>query len=104
MEVHQADVQQNRMYRAYFITVGAALATRREGTEDQPHKYVTTLDACSCPDFQERRLPCKHIYAVAIRQGVPVPFSREEYSEAKQRGLQVVFEYPSDRTDPLSRF
>ena len=21
--------------------------------------------ACTCPDFEERRLPCKHIYAVA---------------------------------------
>lgn len=28
-------------------------------------KYETTLAYCSCPDFLFRRLPCKHIYAVA---------------------------------------
>jgi predicted nucleic acid-binding Zn finger protein len=103
-EIHQAGVQRNRQYRAYFITDGAASATWREGTEGQSHEYVTELDSCSCPDFEERRLPCKHIYALAIRQQLLVPFSREEYLEARRRGLHVVFEFPSERADPLSRF
>lgn len=27
--------------------------------------YSVSLDHCTCPDFQERGLPCKHIYALA---------------------------------------
>src|SRR5437660_9610459 len=29
---------------------------------------LANVDApvCSCPDFEERRLPCKHVYAVAF--------------------------------------
>lgn len=27
--------------------------------------YTVSLDRCTCPDFQERGLPCKHIYALA---------------------------------------
>ena len=29
-------------------------------------KYLTFLDACSCPDFQERHKPCKHMYLSLI--------------------------------------
>ena len=29
-------------------------------------KYLTFLDACSCPDFQERHKPCKHMYRLAM--------------------------------------
>lgn len=32
----------------------------------EPRPYVTTLESCSCPDFQYRRGPCKHIYALAM--------------------------------------
>lgn len=31
--------------------------------------YTVSLDCCTCPDFQERGLPCKHIYALAILCG-----------------------------------
>lgn len=31
--------------------------------------YKTTLTKCTCPDFQERKLPCKHMYYLAIRTG-----------------------------------
>lgn len=28
--------------------------------------YLTSAFRCSCPDFRERHLPCKHMYALAI--------------------------------------
>lgn len=28
--------------------------------------YITTLDSCSCRDFFVRKLPCKHIYRLAL--------------------------------------
>lgn len=31
--------------------------------------YVTTLDSCTCGDFMKRKLPCKHIYALANALG-----------------------------------
>ena len=31
--------------------------------------YTVSLDRCTCPDFQERGLPCKHIYALAAFLG-----------------------------------
>lgn len=29
-------------------------------------KYNASLIECSCPDFKKRRLPCKHMYKLAI--------------------------------------
>ncbi len=29
-------------------------------------KYNVSLVECSCPDFKERKLPCKHMYKLAI--------------------------------------
>ena len=36
-------------------------------------KYRTSLVSCTCPDFQGRRLPCKHMIALAIRVGAVDP-------------------------------
>lgn len=33
------------------------------------HTYVTSLDDCSCPDFEKRSRPCKHIYFLASKMG-----------------------------------
>ena len=34
--------------------------------------YAVTLDSCTCPDFDERRLPCKHIYRLAFELDLPM--------------------------------
>lgn len=39
---------------------GIALIIGTQGTV-----YDVTLDSCSCPDFEHRHLPCKHIYLLA---------------------------------------
>lgn len=33
------------------------------------HTYITSLDDCSCPDFEKRSQPCKHIYFLARKMG-----------------------------------
>lgn len=38
------------------------------GASDQK-PYKTTLTKCTCPDFQKRKLPCKHMYYLAIQTG-----------------------------------
>lgn len=35
-------------------------------------KYGTTLIGCTCPDFEEREKPCKHIYWLANELGLDV--------------------------------
>lgn len=37
-------------------------------TTDLPF-YTTTLSTCTCYDFQGRKLPCKHIYRLAVELG-----------------------------------
>lgn len=34
--------------------------------------YKTTLKKCSCPDFQKRHRPCKHMYFLADQCGIDV--------------------------------
>lgn len=31
--------------------------------------YKTTLKKCTCPDFKKRKLPCKHMYFLALQTG-----------------------------------
>lgn len=40
--------------------------------------YMTSLDECTCPDFDKRGRPCKHIYFLAIQMGYT---SDDFYSE-----------------------
>lgn len=46
---------------------GKAGFVKVQGRRDRV--YTVSLDRCTCPDFQERGLPCKHIYALAILRG-----------------------------------
>lgn len=73
VSIHGADGQdlrfdramfQNIVIRSYDPAAGSAeiLGTRGES-------YETTLDTCTCEDFQRRGLPCKHIYKLALARG-----------------------------------
>lgn len=42
-------------------------AIKVQGRKDRI--YTVTLESCTCPDFQERGLPCKHIYGLAAYLG-----------------------------------
>ena len=41
-------------------------------------RYMTSLGECTCPDFDKRGLPCKHIYFLAMQMGYT---SDDFYSE-----------------------
>jgi len=101
--VHRSGLQLNRQYRAYFIVEDEADFVGREGTGWRVREYVVGVDACECNDFRDRRLPCKHIYAVALQEGCSLPLSRAEYLTARRRGLEIVFEFDSECPDPPSR-
>ena len=42
---------------------GAAIFSGSHGT------YSTTLESCTCVDFSRRKLPCKHMFRLAIELG-----------------------------------
>ncbi len=47
------------------LEVGASIRSGSGNT------YVTTLTSCSCPDFQCRKHPCKHMIFLAAQLGLP---------------------------------
>lgn len=68
--IHEADGQYKRMERA---------STEKEITimsydpkyqlakvQGKTSIYLTSCKRCSCPDYRKRRMPCKHMYALAI--------------------------------------
>jgi predicted nucleic acid-binding Zn finger protein len=73
--LHSSGLQKNRQYRAYFIVDDESEYVHRDRSAWAVREYLVTLDGCTCADFNERRLPCKHIYAVALKEGISLPLS-----------------------------
>jgi hypothetical protein len=55
------------------------------------NNWCASLADCACPDCDERRLPCKHIYAVALSSNIHLPLSLAEYQTAMKRGEELFF-------------
>ncbi len=50
----------------------------------------TSLTKCNCADFERRKLPCKHIYRLAVELGIieiikrnPGGYNKEKLAEIK---------------------
>ena len=72
-KVHRGAAQSDRFEKpgheglgliSYDVDSGTAKISGSTGTE-----YTTALDYCSCPDFDKRSKPCKHIYFLALQMG-----------------------------------
>lgn len=72
-KVHRGVAQSDRFEKAvhepialldFDVDRGLAKISGSSGTE-----YSTDLDWCSCPDFDKRSKPCKHIYFLALQMG-----------------------------------
>ena len=94
-EVHASGVQRNRQYRAYLIYHDEHDAIQDIGGGWRIHAYCVALDHCECMDFLDRKLPCKHIYSVALASKISLPFTHADYEDARKRGLGIVFEFPT---------
>ena len=92
-EVHASGIQRNRQYRAYSIVGDGKGAVCQADGGWTIHGYTVSLGSCDCPDFLDRRLPCKHIYTAALASQIALPFSEAEYEAAKKQGLEIVFEF-----------
>ena len=67
--IHEDEAQVQRQGRAVTYPFSFEIDHDKEtgifsSTTDIPY-YETTLSGCTCYDFQERRLPCKHMYWLA---------------------------------------
>src|ERR1035437_9324553 len=92
-EVHASGIQRNRQYRGYSIVRDEQGAVCQADGSWTIHAYSVSLGDCGCPDFLDRRLPCKHIYAAALASQIALPLSEAEYEAAKKQGLEIVFEF-----------
>lgn len=57
-------------------------------TSDLPY-YKTSLHSCTCYDFQKRRLPCKHIYRLAVELKIIEIISRPTYSRNRIESIKL---------------
>lgn len=67
--IHSNYEQQNRINDAkdnnFHITHLDHISKTGKITEGE-NEFEVTLDSCTCSDFEERQLPCKHIYKLAM--------------------------------------
>ena len=64
-------------------------------TRDIPD-YDTTLSDCTCQDFQERKLPCKHIYRLAVELDILEIISRPSYDKNRIAELKKAAEIDAE--------
>lgn len=80
--IHETDVQLKRQYQAYTMLYDDPEAIIMDDGSRILGHYVT-LESCSCPDFQERGLPCKHIYYLALVNNIDLSMSPEDFVQQK---------------------
>lgn len=72
--IHETDPQVSRQGRSmtypFSFEVDESTKTARFSSTSVLPYYDTTLSDCTCFDFLERHLPCKHIYRLASELGI----------------------------------
>ncbi len=68
--VHHASGQRSRIERALKYSEGLSVVQYNPVSEyakirSKHNYYLVSKHGCSCPDFRERALPCKHMYFLA---------------------------------------
>lgn len=101
--IHDADGQDVRFDRALFQNLTISAYDAETGVAEiqgsRGGVYETTLDSCTCEDFQRRGLPCKHIYKLALSRG----YSTDAFFSARSDvvwyadGCRVYHTYPQCR-------
>lgn len=81
--LHRMPSQIERQHRAIGVPLYA------KNVDEQLHAariwdYVVTLEECTCPDFEKRGKPCKHMYRLAHELGV-FELESEPHNQAKPR-------------------
>jgi hypothetical protein len=96
-EIHASGPQLNRQYRAYSIYYDER-SVLKNANGWRTRDYSLTLEHCDCPDFSDRGLPCKHIYAAALASGMNLRFTYTEFQSSRDKGLELVFKFSEGST------
>lgn len=74
LSIHDNEEQINRQGRAmhypFTFKIHKDKKTARFSSTTSLPYYDTSLSSCTCFDFQERNLPCKHVYRLAVELGI----------------------------------
>lgn len=85
--VHDSPDQKKRIAsaRTAACTPLSVSPETESGTFSGSHGvYATTLESCTCADFARRRLPCKHVYRLAIELGLLDGSAASDSSKVKR--------------------
>ena len=90
--IHEDDAQIARQGRAMTYPCTFKVNKRKKtarfsSTTDLPY-YDTSLEECTCYDFQERQLPCKHIYRLAVELGIIEIIKRPTFDKEKLEAIK----------------
>lgn len=85
VNIHSDEAQIQRQGRAFTYPFDFKIESEEKravfsSTSDLPF-YRTTLESCDCYDFQERHLPCKHMYRLAAELGIIKIIKRPTYNK-----------------------
>lgn len=103
ISIHEAPGQYDRMDRA---VLGKEISILCYDPEYQLAKvqgktgiYLTSCKRCSCPDYRERRLPCKHMYALAIELdgNIDKHIPSQEYAPLYGLEFAIAGRFPGSR-------
>ena len=78
------------MYLAYPFDISSNIETEDE------HCYRVTLYSCTCPDYEHRKRPCKHMYRLAVEVGGLIGF---DVSSVEKRVKTLLTESQSLQAD-----
>ncbi|MDD3040526.1 SWIM zinc finger family protein [Bacteroides sp.] len=85
--IHSDDSQIDRQGRSmtypFTFDVDKHTKTARFSSTSILPFYETTLTSCTCEDFQSRKLPCKHIYRLAVELGYIEIIKRPTFDKEK---------------------
>jgi DNA polymerase-3 subunit epsilon len=88
--VHKSEDQINRQHHAFdiFHTIQSDKTILGDASNGIISGYTVTLSYCSCRDFKNRQLPCKHIYSYALINKIQLHLEESEYlKRCKDYGL-----------------
>lgn len=98
----QSPEQQQRLQRAKDPKYTPIFIDRNRCTakiRGKSSTYDVSLESCSCPDFQRRNLPCKHMYRLAIELGVvdqPVSSYKNGDGYSWKKAVEIIEKYPEE--------
>ena len=94
----------------YEITVNELVEIKAQiKSADSGRTYLTTLQNCTCEDFQIRKLPCKHMLALAfsvnafVREQSPEVVILQEIRDALEQQQAIKYKNSVFKTEFLER-